>query len=244
VLAACRRFGVKVTNARVLDLGCSVGALSVAYADAGASAVIGVDVDADAIARARPHPKVTYRTSTPDAIPLNDASVDVVLSYDVFEHVAHPPRLLAECHRVLRPNGVMLIGTWGWGHPFAPHLWSAMPVPWAHVLVSERTLYRACRRVYWSPWYVPTYHDIDERGQRRPEKYTRTAVDAGYLNKYRVRDFERAFDRSGFRWRVELQPFGSAPWTAPLLRVPVLREYLHGYLWAVLSKNAAHTLHT
>ncbi len=56
--------------------------------------------------------------------------VDVVLCYDVFEHVSRPAAVLDECYRILKPGGKMLIGTWGWYHPFAPHLWSTMPVPW------------------------------------------------------------------------------------------------------------------
>lgn len=243
VLDACRRFGVTLDAARVIDLGCSTGALTVAYAEAGARTVIGVDIDPAAIAHAQPHPRVEYRQSDVQTLPLDSWGADVILSYDVFEHVEHPPALLDECWRVLRPGGVMLVGTWGWGHPYAPHLWSTMPVPWAHVVVSERTLFRACRRVYEADWYVPTYHELDEHGQRRPEKYQRDAVATTYLNKYSVRDFERAFTASGFDWQLHLQPFGSAPWTAPLLRLPLVREYLHGYLWAVLTKPSLTTSH-
>ena len=237
VLTTCERFGITLTDRDVLDLGCATGALTVAYAEAGARFVTGVDVDPDLLARARAHARVKYIQSTPDRIPLPDASVDVILSYDVFEHVADPPALLSECRRVLRPAGMVLIGTWGWGHPYAPHLWNTMPVPWAHLLVSERTLLRACRRVYQAPWYSPTMHDLDESGNKHPDKYTVTSIPTTYLNKFSVRDFERAFADSGLAWETHLQPFGSVPWTAPLLSVPFLREYMHGYLWAVLRQN-------
>jgi SAM-dependent methyltransferase len=39
------------------------------------------------------------------ALSYPDASIDVVLSSDVFEHVPHPYRAHAEVHRVLRPGG-------------------------------------------------------------------------------------------------------------------------------------------
>src|SRR5206468_219311 len=150
-------------------------------------------------------------------------SIDVILCYDVFEHVSKPAAMLAECKRVLRSGGRMLIGTWGWYHPFAPHLWSTMPVPWAHLLVSERTLLRACRRVYHSPWYVPTFHDLDANGHRYQDRYVEEQISTDYLNKYLLRDFERTFEESGLRWRVQLQPFGSrwARWTKPFLTVPL-----------------------
>jgi hypothetical protein len=114
-----------------------------------------------------------------------------------------------------------------------------MPVPWAHALVSERTLLRACRRVYHSSWYTPMRHDFDANGRRKQDRYTEESISTDYLNKYLVTDFERAFERSGLDWRLELEPFGSAPWTRPLLAVPVAREFLHRYFWAVLEKRRA-----
>lgn len=241
VLSAAQRFGVSLKGADVLDLGCNDGSLTSQYGATGARHVIGVDVDTAALDRARARttdPRVEYRQCSTTALPIDSGSMDVVLCYDVFEHVSRPETVLAECFRVLKPGGRMLIGTWGWYHPFAPHLWAAMPVPWAHVFASERTLLRACRRVYHSSWYVPMYHDFDAQGQRHKDRYTEDSISSEYLNKYLVRDFERVFAASGFATRVALEPFGSryARWTKPLLRVPFAREFVHGYLWAMLQK--------
>lgn len=239
VMAAVERYNIRVTGADVLDLGCNDGALTAQYATKGPRSVLGVDIDPEAIARAtreRSRPGIEYRLSTTAVLPVDSASIDTIISYDVFEHVAQPSTLLAECRRVLRPNGKMLIGSWGWLHPFAPHLWSVMPVPWAHVLVSERTLLRACRRVYRSPWYSPTRHDVDAQGNRKPDNYQEESISTDYLNKFLIGDFERAFEDSGLSWRLELRPFGAAPWTRPLLSVPKVREFLHGYFWAVLEQ--------
>jgi len=132
----------------------------------------------------------------------------------------------------------VLIGTWSWRHPFAPHLWAVMPVPWAHLLVSERTLLKACRRVYHAPWYSPNRHDFDAAGRRLPDKYTETAISRDYLNHYLISDFEQAFRAAGFSCRTETIPFGSryARWTRPFTRVPWLREFLSGYVWFILNK--------
>lgn len=241
ILAAAGRTGVSIDDRTVIDLGCSDGAISQGYLDAGAREVIGVDIDAAAIESARAthtSPGLSFHHSSPARLPLEDQVADVMIAYDVFEHVSRPAELLEECFRVLHPGGKLLLGTWGWYHPFAPHLWSAMPVPWAHVVFSERTLLRACRRVYHSDWYQPNMHDLDEHGQRLPDKYVEESISTEYLNKFLIRDFERVFEASSFDWTLYPQPFGSklAGWTRIFLKTPFLREFVTGYFWAVLTR--------
>jgi SAM-dependent methyltransferase len=240
VKAAAERYQVPIADRIVLDLGCNDGALTVGIPPLGAREVIGVDVDAGAIALAvkRGSP-VRFLASSVDRIPLPDASVDTAIAYDVFEHVAHPETLARELARVVRKDGVVLIGTWSWCHPFAPHLWAVMPVPWAHFLVSERTLLAACRRVYHSPWYIPNRYDFDADGRRRPDKYTETALSRAYLNQYRIRDFERAFTAAGWTVATYPLPFGSLRWTAPLLAIRPLTDWLSGYVWFVLRRGTS-----
>ncbi len=48
-------------------------------------------------------------------VPLPPASVNAVVSFQVLEHVARPEVYLAECRRLLRPDGKLLLtthGTW------------------------------------------------------------------------------------------------------------------------------------
>lgn len=241
VLTAAATCGISLKNKTVVDFGCFDGAITSKYVDAGATHVYGVDVDTDAIKAAQNRiadDRVTFLESGVRQVPLEDNSTDLILCYDVFEHVAYPDQILQECHRILRPGGQMLIGTWGWYHPFAPHLWSTMPVPWAHVFVSERTLLRTCRRVCNAPWYQPNMHDLDAGGNRRTDKFTQETISTDYLNKYLIRDFEKVFQASPFEFSMRLQPFGSkyARWTKPLLRIPFIREFFTAYLWVTLTK--------
>ena len=244
VLNAAAACGIRIKGKIVVDFGCFDGAITSRYGDTGATHVYGIDIDKGAIAKARQHHNrdhVTFLESDVKRMPLDDSSVDVILCYDVFEHVAHPADMLHECYRILRPGGQLLIGTWGWYHPFAPHLWSTMPVPWAHVFFSERTLLRTCRRVYTAPWYQPNMHDLDAEGNRKPEKFQEESISTDYLNKYLIQDFERVFRESEFDVTVRLQPFGSkyASWTKPLLRIPYIREFFTAYLWATLTRPEA-----
>jgi SAM-dependent methyltransferase len=194
---------------------------------------VGLDIDPRAVQRARDlhhDARLTFTQNTVDSIPLDDGSADVVISYDVFEHVFHPAIILKELLRILTPAGTVLIGTWGWFHPFAPHLWSFMRVPLAHVLFAERTLIRVCRRVYHSPWYAPNMHDYGPDGQRPLDKYTHEVISTDHLNKYLIQDFERAFLASGFLYETHPVPFGLryARWTRAFLYVPWLREFIAG----------------
>ncbi len=241
ILKAAERYQVPIAGKAVLDFGCNDGAISVRYLKEGASRVVGVDIDERALARARElhrDDRLMFVAGQVGTIPLEDQSIDSAVSCDVFEHVAQPVDILKELHRVLKPGGKMLIGTWSWWHPFAPHLWATMPVPWAHMLFSEKTVLRVCRRVYHSSWYVPTMHDFDEHGERLADKYTGDTISTDYLNKFLIRDFEHAFSEAGFQFETHAMPFGSpyAFWTRPFVRLPWLRELLSGYAWFVLTK--------
>lgn len=244
VLAAAKRYGVAWKNCDVLDLGCYDGAISQGYLETGASSVIGIDIDEPAVLSAQQKytdPRLQFRVSGTKHIPLEDACVDTIFSYDVFEHVEDSATILDECYRVLRPGGKLLIGTWGWYHPFAPHLWSTMPVPWAHVVFSERTMLRTCRRVYNSDWYTPNMHDFDENGQRISDKYMNEKIPKDYLNKFLIRDFDRVFRESQLQYTIYPQRFSSrwAAWTTPLLNVPILKEFFTAYIWVVLERPAS-----
>lgn len=59
------------------------------------------------------NPEATVQIADDGTVPVADATVDVVLSTQVLEHVGDPAVYLAECARVLRPGGRMLLSTHG-----------------------------------------------------------------------------------------------------------------------------------
>lgn len=101
---------------RVLDLACGEGYGSASLAQAGGE-VLGVDVDAQAIA----HAQVRYAgvsgcrflVASAGQVPLPDASVDLVVSFETIEHVEQETqeRMLAEFSRLLAPGGLLLISS-------------------------------------------------------------------------------------------------------------------------------------
>lgn len=99
---------------RVLDIASGEGYGSALLATAAAS-VLGVDMDAAAVGQARrrygAQPRLEFREGRCEAIPLPDASVDLVVSFETLEHIPDPARLMAEAARVLAPGGTVVVST-------------------------------------------------------------------------------------------------------------------------------------
>jgi ubiquinone/menaquinone biosynthesis C-methylase UbiE len=95
----------------VLDLGSGTGRFTPALAETFGGPVYGVEPSSGmrqaALADAA-HPAVTYLEGSACAIPLPDASVDVVLLFLVWQHVPDREAAAGEIRRVLRPGGRML----------------------------------------------------------------------------------------------------------------------------------------
>jgi SAM-dependent methyltransferase len=103
---------------RVLDVGCGDRPYEALLM--GASEIVGFDVPGN------PHADLH---GSIDAIPVEDASFDVVLCLQVLEHVPDPAAAIRELRRVVRPGGRVLLATHG-VYPFHPNpddLWR-----WTH----------------------------------------------------------------------------------------------------------------
>ena len=96
--------------ARLLEIGASHGGFVRLARLAGFDAV-GIEMSPTIVARARRTFGVEMRVGPLESASFADAAFDVVVSFDVLEHLAHPEATLREIRRVLRPDGVLLSQT-------------------------------------------------------------------------------------------------------------------------------------
>lgn len=96
-------------GARVLDLGCGLGASTAWLAGQGLTA-LGLDRSAEQVREARRlHPGPAFMQADAAAPPLAQASLDAVFCECVLSLCARPGEVLQECRRLLKPGGWLVL---------------------------------------------------------------------------------------------------------------------------------------
>lgn len=98
-------------GARALDAGCGEGFGAAIVRAAGAARVVALDYDMVAAWHVRTGYGLPAVRANLVTLPFRDAAFDVVLSLQTIEHVWDQPAFLAECARVLRPGGRLVLTT-------------------------------------------------------------------------------------------------------------------------------------
>jgi ubiquinone/menaquinone biosynthesis C-methylase UbiE/transposase len=106
---------IKILNYEVVaDFGAGEGTLSQLMAQR-AKKVIAVDNSAkmvefgSTLAQEHGLQNLEYRLGDIECVPIDDASVDLVVFSQALHHAEKPERALAEAYRVLKPNGVLIV---------------------------------------------------------------------------------------------------------------------------------------
>lgn len=225
------RIGVAVPldGRRVLDLGSGYGALSVDAARRGAASVVGVDTDAGRVTLARRHlatiedsvaRRVRFHAGSVQTLP-DDERFDVVLSKDTFEHVEHLEAMLAAIAARLSPGGMLVSGFSPlYYSPNGDHLRFGLPLPWLHVVLPSRWLFRRAARLSGRP--VSRWEDVG-------------------LNRLTLPGFQALMAAGPWEplsLRVNPQQGRLMPAVEALRRVPPLARYFTIGVYAVYRRTA------
>jgi len=193
--------------ARVLDVGCNPPWTLATLLALGYDAT-GIDVNPDSFTASRQKLQlpVVKTDIEREVLPFPDASFDVVMFCEVFEHLRiNPVFTVSQIHRVLRPGGFLYLST--------PNLFSLAGI--------RNFLLRRSAYSWSADDLYSELNRVNEMGF------------AGHVREYTHREVEGFLTRSGFS---RIEPFfrlgGTKGWTRPLYAVaPFLRPNVAFRAW-------------
>ena len=103
--------GRHAPHGRVLDVGCGVGDTLATLSTLPDTELHGIEYSAATLTRAKRllGARAELRQGSATALPYDDAYFDCITCSEVLEHLPDDRAALAECHRVLRPGGKLVV---------------------------------------------------------------------------------------------------------------------------------------
>jgi 2-polyprenyl-3-methyl-5-hydroxy-6-metoxy-1,4-benzoquinol methylase len=203
-----------------LDMGCSVGIITAALAR-DAAFTIGMDIDGAALRTALGAPERAdgYLLADVGATPFPDASFDVIVCSQVYEHTPDLGRLVSEIHRLLRPGGACFFS--------GPNRWSVVEEHYHLPFLS---------------WLPRRWADRYLRAAGRGAHYHERPLSAGELRRalrgFAIHDYTPALVAHPERYALE-EEVGSAARLArhiPRRLWPALADWAPNFNW-VLTRD-------
>jgi SAM-dependent methyltransferase len=245
VIQALERAGVTL-GGRILDAGCGGGGTAISLAEEARFAV-GLDLEArfrDAgtrLAAEKAVRNVAFVQGDGARLPFASGSFDLVFSHSVIEHVSSAAEYLNECHRVLRPRGVLYLSTAPYLSLAGAHL-PRLLVPFPiHIVLGRPAAFkvfcwlgRHAPALLQEPKEANTFIALAEQGlEKRDDLLQKVTVKrlAAWVRKAGFRPLREDRHVTGFFRR-----FVPGPLRALMERTPGTRDIMVGHIQYVLEK--------
>lgn len=99
------------TNDKILEIGCGIGSIVSDLSGKGYD-ITGIDISSQAIEYGlKKYGDIKLHVQPAEHLQFEDRTFDVVLSFDLFEHIAQVDAHISEVNRVLKQNGFYLLQT-------------------------------------------------------------------------------------------------------------------------------------
>lgn len=106
----------QLENKIILDVGCGEGYFSLEMAKKGAN-IVGIDISEKMIEKCKkkkqqnPTLNINFVSCSAENTPYKNETFDIVVCLELLEHVLNPNLLMKEISRVLKPEGMLFLGT-------------------------------------------------------------------------------------------------------------------------------------
>jgi ubiquinone/menaquinone biosynthesis C-methylase UbiE len=222
---------------QILDVGCGYGGKAIAYGKYNPKTICGVDISLPVLQEAKNYladcsTPVSLLAADVAALPFPDATFDVIISDDGFDHFKDSKQALKEITRLLKPDGIAFISFVPYFANDCSHMTEYLRVPWHHALFSRKAIREALDLVA----------DYDAKQANSDLSAVRSGVD-GVFNTF-LNHLSRLSLR---RFKAELKTIHgvklirfrkrSKNWARPLTYAPMVNELFTDCVYCVLKKE-------
>lgn len=242
-------------NKIVLDLGCWCGGKSVSYAERwNVKEMNGMDVNKYFIdaailfsgSRENLNIKYDFRLSFGESLPYPDNYFDGIVSYDVLEHVQSLDKTLREIKRVLKEQGLFFGVFPSYYTPGEHHMNFVTKMPFIHWMFSSKVLAKAYYEIIEERgeeayWYKPEFMKTDWAklnvgigiNGTTFSKFIKVCREVNFSNIKILPTPVYSVGKKALKHKVLKNIFKLFK---PVVRIPVLREFMSHRIVCVLQK--------